>query len=410
MSVNNYETGSASSYSSSYRWYILALAALSHVFVCAMPRMCMPVLFDEIAEELGLNLVQIGTIWGMSSLAGILTGLAGGLVGDRYGVKRTLSVSCLLAGVVGALRGLSGGFTGLAVSSFFFGFLISTVSTNVHKAAGEWFPSQRLGVANGILSAGMGVGFMLGSMISATVLSPWLGGWGNVLFLYGAVSLVISFLWFLSKSATGQVGVSHPGSTVPLRQALSHVVRIKNVWLIALVRMFFSGCTVGLVGYLPLYLRGNGWTVASADGALAALTGASVVGVVPLSMLSDRLGLRKGVLYPVLLITIVSVALLTVVDGAIVWLLVILLGLFREGCVALQITMVMEMKEVGAAYVGTAIGITVTLMYLGCFMAPPLGNSLAGIAPSLPFAFWAAMAAAALVVFRFVRETGRKEV
>lgn len=397
------------SHQSKYKWYILTLAALTHVFVCAMPRMCLPVLFSEISEDLGLNLVQIGTIWGMGSLAGILTGLAGGLIGDRYGVKRTLSVSCLLAGGVGALRGLSGGFTGLAVTSFFFGFLRSTISINVHKAAGEWFPRQQLGVANGILAMGIGVGFMLGSMISATVLSPWLGGWENVLYLYGAVSIVISFLWFLSRSEPRRVEATRSDSTVLLRQALSRVVRIKNVWLIALVRLFFAGSTMAIVGYLPLYLRETGWAAASADGALAALTGASIVGVVPLSILSDRLGLRKAVLYPVLLMTIVGVGLLTVVDGTMVWLLVILVGVFREGCVAVLITMVMEDKKVGAAYAGTAIGVTVTLMYLGGFLAPLLGNSLAGIAPGLPFAFWAAMVVAALLVLRFVEETGHSK-
>ena len=48
----------------SYKWYALALAALTHTFVVAIPTMAMPVLFKEISEDLGLSLVQIGAYLG----------------------------------------------------------------------------------------------------------------------------------------------------------------------------------------------------------------------------------------------------------------------------------------------------------------------------------------------------------
>ena len=60
---------------SNYRWYILTLAALTHTLAVAMPVMSLPVLFKEISADLSLNLVQIGTIWGIGSLPGIVTGL-----------------------------------------------------------------------------------------------------------------------------------------------------------------------------------------------------------------------------------------------------------------------------------------------------------------------------------------------
>jgi len=96
-----------------------------------------------------------------------------------------------------------------------------------------------------------------------------------------------------------------------------------------------------------------------------------------------------------------AVSSLVIVDNALVWPLVILLGIFRDCFIAILITMVMEVKEVGVAYAATALGLTQSLGNLGAFLSPPLGNSLAGIAPNLPFAFWAALAVMALVLFRF---------
>ncbi len=395
--------------SSHYCWYILSLATATHIFAVAMPMMCMPVLFSEIAGDLNLNLVQIGTVWGAGYLAGAISGLGGGLIGDRYGTKRTLITTCLLGGITGALRGIATSFIGLSTTVFFFGFMTTTISLNAHKVAGEQFSRHRLGIANGILSAGMGIGFMLGSMISATVLSPLLGGWRNVLFLYGSISILFGFLWFLPGREPDQLETTPSPTVIPFRQALVKVLPMKNVWLIALVRMFFTAATVGYAGYLPLFLRGVGWTAVSADGALAAATGVSTIGVIALTLLSDKLGLRKVVLIATALVVTTGIGLLSVLHNMMVWLIVVLVGFVREGFVATTITTTMETRGVGSQYAGTALGITVAFMNLGGFFGPPLGNSLATINAGLPFAFWAAMGIITLLVILFVEETGQRK-
>ena len=88
-----------------YRWYILVLAALTHTLVVGMPMMSLPVLFDEIGTDLSLNLVQIGYVWGASSLLGIAMSLTGGVIGDRIGARRMLVFACLLSGVTGGNAG-----------------------------------------------------------------------------------------------------------------------------------------------------------------------------------------------------------------------------------------------------------------------------------------------------------------
>ncbi|MBA7677344.1 hypothetical protein ES703_85601 [subsurface metagenome] len=395
---------------SNYRWYILTLGALTHTFAVAMPMMSLPVLFKEISVELDLNLVQIGTVWGMIPLAGIFVVLIGGLLGDRFGVKRTLSTLCFLAGLAGALRGLSGSFISLATTMFLFGILNASIPINVHKVASIWFPGRHLGLANGILSLGMGLGLTAGAMISATILSPLLGGWRNVLLLYGAISIGISILWLLTRSELGQVeSPSGYAGTVLFRQALSRVVRIRGVWFLGLIMLGQVACTTGMIGYLPLYLRGIGWTAASADGALAASNSASMMVAIPMVLLSDKLGSRKTILLAAMLITAIGVGLLSVVGGAMVWVSVIIASIARDGFMAVTITMITETEGVGAAYAGTALGLAMTLSRVGGIISPPVGNSLAGINPGLPFIFWAALAAVALFGFHFLKDTGRKQ-
>lgn len=374
-----------------YRWYILTLAAFTFTFVVAIPAMSLPVLFDDIAGELSLTLVQIGWIWGIGSVMGIVVGLLGGPVSDRLGPRRTLTGACLLMGLCGAARGLAWDFTTLAVTMFLMGFAQAAIPMNVHKTCGIWFPGPRLGTANGVVSVGMAFGFMLGSLLAATVLAPAVGGWRPLFMLYGALALLFSLLWWLSQEKALEAG-QPAGQELALGAALRHVTNIPNVWRLSLATLGVTACINGLLGYLPLYLRELGWPAATADSALAAFHAMSMIAAIPIALLSDRLGVRRGVLMTATLFITTGTGLLALVHGAVIWPAVLLAGVVRDGYMAITMTAMMEVKGVGARYAGTATGFLMAIMGLGAVLSPPVGNSLAAFGLSVPFAFWAGLA------------------
>ena len=390
---------------SHYKWYALTLAALTHTFVVAIPTMAMPVLFKEISIDLGLSLVQIGTIWGLGSLTGLIAGLLGGSMGDRFGAKRTLTVACLLCGLAGGLRGLAIDFNTLAVTMLLFGFMSTVVPMNVHKTCGIWFTGRNLGLANGVVAGGMALGFTVGSLISATVMSPWLGGWRNVLFCYGLIAMAMSILWaFARPGPEDDQTASYTGGHMSMRQGFGRVVRLRHVWLLGLGILGVGGCVQGTLGYLPLYLRDIGWPVAQADGALATFHAVSLVGVLPVAILSDRLGTRKKILMAAALSIAAGVGLLAGGQGPAVWVAVVIAGFFRDGFMAIFFTSVIEAPGVGAVVAGTAMGFTTIFLRFGNMAAPPIGNSLAALGSGAPFAFWATLAVLGLICFSFVKE------
>jgi sugar phosphate permease len=389
-----------------YRWYILTLAMLTYGATAGAERMCMPVLFKEISVDLGLSMVAIGTIWGMDPLAGVFVGLPGGLLADRFGVKRTLVVICILCGVFGALRGLSDNFASMAATMFLFGLVVAMVPSIVPKVTAVWFSGRYLGLTNALLNVAWSIGAMTGTMFSATVFSPLIGGWRNVLFLYGAPAVIIGILWFATGREPDESELPTTVSEVSFRQALSRVVRIKEVWMIGLITLTYWGSNMGLIGYLPLYLRSIGWTPTSADSAITVLSGVGSAGVLLLVFLSDRLGTRKGVLLLSIIVMSISLGLLPLVEGSSVWVLIIIGGFVRSGGTALFYILIFEIKGVGSTYGGTAIGLANTIGMFGAFLAPPLGNSLADINLGLPFIFWALLSASALPGFFFIKERG----
>ncbi len=388
-----------------YRWYILLLCMLTNSLVSAAPTMCMPVLFENISADLNLSLVQIGLIWGINALPGILTILAGGALGDRFGPKRVLIFSCLMVGLTGAVRGTASDFPSLAVTMFAFGLFTPFITMNTFKTCGLWFPRQQMGLASGVLSMGMALGFMVGSLFSASALAPLLGGWRQVLYFYGIISLALCIPWFFSRLAPITAHNPQNGEQSSIFQAISHVAKIRKIWLLGLAIFGIGGCIQGALGYIPLFLRGQGWAETSADGALAAFHTISMIFVIPIALLSDKLGSRKKILITAGVMIALGIGLLSVVQGSMVWVAICLAGMARDGFMAVFMTFILETDGVGPAYSGTANGLAMVFSGIGNMIAPPIGNSLAEITPGAPFLFWAALTLLGFVGLFFARET-----
>lgn len=386
-----------------YKWYILALVVLTEMFVIAIPQMGMSVLAKEIADDLKLNLVQVGVIWGIGALLGIATSLLGGMIGDKIGPKRVLVAGTVLGGLLGMSRGLAGNFISMTIIMTLLGAVIPIVLMNVIKTAGLWFPSEQLGLANGISAMGMALGFMIGSLFSATTFSPLLGGWRNVLIVYGVIGALLSIPWLFTPALPP---ITHPtGEELSLRKTLFHVVSLKNIWLLGLGLFGIGGAIQGTLGYLPLYLRGMNWQPLHADGALSAFHTASMALVLPIALWSDKLGSRKRLLLITSLMIPLGFGLLSFVSGGMVWAAVLLSGSVRDAFMAIFLTMVIETEHVGPRYAGTATGFTVAINSISNVISPPIGNSLAGaLWPGAPFAFWSLLGIFGFICLAFLKE------
>lgn len=387
------------------RWYILFLAIITYIFIAGLIRLSLVVLFPEISIDLNLSLVDIGAVWGMDPLAGVFVSLIGGLLVDRFGIRKTIAAVCVLAGIIGALRGLTSDFTGLAATMFAFGIMTTLIPTILPKVTAILFKGRHLALTNAALYISMSLGGMLGTLFGATVFSPLLGGWRNVLFVLAIPPIIIGLLWFFTtreiKDNTLSLASMEP---VKLKEALSHVVRIKSVWLLGLIMLTQLGTVLGTMAYMPIYLRNAGWTAIGADGAVTMVVGASCISTIPFILLSGKLKSHRLTLILAVIFTSLSLGLFFLFDGVAFWILLAVYSLLRMIPLTLGTTLIIENEEVGGRYAGTAIGLANTLGMLGGFFFPMLGNSLATISPSLPFVFWAAMCLIALPGLFFTKK------
>jgi MFS transporter, ACS family, glucarate transporter len=391
-------------------WGVLILSAISLAFFIAIPMSSMPVLFKEIAGELSLNSVQIGLIWGVLSFGGIVVSLIGGIICDRLGYKRTIVILGLLSGLTGAARGLSNGFTSIFITTMVWGVVSSALAPSFTIICSLFASRRRQGFSQGFLMAGGAGGLAVGSMISSTILSPMFGGWRNVFFVFGAITILLSLFWLFKIKVPDHLKRDINQQSVPFRKAFTYLIRSKPLWILSISFMAYQACSFGMQGYIAYFLENFGWTAVAASGVLSIYCLVGAVFAIPGSLLSDRLGLRKSTLFGAFITAIVGVGLLSVVHNGFVWILIILAGLFAFVTNALFSTICIEILSKESSYIGTGVGFMLCISSIGRTISPPLGNSLADINSNIawPFIFWAALGLAGAIMLVFVKETGWK--
>jgi cyanate permease len=165
---------------------------------------------------------------------------------------------------------------------------------------------------------------------------------------------------------------------VPMMEALPLVIRRREVWAIGIAMMGMQTAFVGITGYLPTFLRDIGWRPIYADSALSIFTAISAASALPVSLFSDRIGSRKTVLIPSLLLGSASMMCFPLRHTLLLWILILLNGVLRGGLFPLFVALIVEQKGIGPRYAGTAVGTITSLGMLAGFLSQPLGMYFAG--------------------------------
>jgi len=361
-------------------------------------------LVPPILQELGLNIADWGTLWSAISFGTVLFAIIGGVLGDRFGIRLTVGLGVFCMGGFLVLRGTASSFATLYVWMFLFGIALALTFANVPKALGMWFPPGEFGLANGVTQAGYGAGAGLATILTPLVVD-WLGGWRNLTYLLGILTMGLGLLW-VGTVRDRLVPVPDAGARVGGGKALKQVLLVKDVWIVAGCYFLFLGGYIGLIGYAPTYFVSvQGMSAPAAGVVLSIVMWAYVAGTSILPTLSDRVGLRKIFYFSGMLLTGIFIFLAAYALGASLWIVAALWG-FLAGAAALAFVVPLEMEGVGPTLAGSALGVAVTAGYLGGFVAPPICMSLASVTPVAGFAFGGGCYALSALLFLLLKETG----
>jgi Na+/melibiose symporter-like transporter len=219
----------------------------------------------------------------------------------------------------------------------------------------------------------------------------------------------MSLVWLVIHP-TDKPSESKRQPRVSLGNSLRYVMRLRNLWILGIGGLGINACFQGFSGYLPTYLKAIGWADLDADRALAAFFVTSLTAVIPLSILSDRLRLRRGFLIFAALVIAVGIGSLSVIEGTLIVVVIAATGFVFDSFMAILNASVLEVEGVNDLYAGTAIGFATMIRNLGGTFSPPVGNSLTVFGFNIPFLFWGGMGLFAVFMFALLLKPSKSPV
>jgi nitrate/nitrite transporter NarK len=276
--------------------------------VLAMMNSAYSYVLDSIKGELGLSYTESGALMSAYFFGYTVGQIPWGLMADRFGSRRVMSVSVLGVSAATVLFGFGADFTGLAVSRFFAGLLGAGVFVPAVRLIAGWYEAKERGTALGILNVGGSIGLIIVTWASPLIALAY--GWRISIMLLGAAGVASSALvWFTLKDGSTGTGVK--------RDSIVYAMRQRGFWVLAVAQFLRLGSYYTFLAWLPLMLKEDyGLGVVLVGTAMSAFNVAGMISNPAGGVLADRVG-EKSVLFGSFLLLALNVYAFTVLPGGV---------------------------------------------------------------------------------------------
>ncbi len=266
----------------------------------------------SIKDEMALSYTESGALMSAYFSGYTIGQIPWGLLADRFGSKRIMSVSVLGVSAATVLFGFGDDFLGLAAARFAAGILGAGVFVPAVRLIAGWYEARERGTALGILNIGGSIG-----LIIVTWSSPLLAiayGWRFSIIVQGAVGVVASVLVWLSLKDGTRSGKVSGGAVVS-------AMKRGSFWVLALSQFIRLGSYYTFLAWLPLLLKEDyGLDMVLVGTAMSLFNFAGMVSNPAGGILADFIGEKKVLAASFVLLSMNVYALTVLPDGT--WILV----------------------------------------------------------------------------------------
>jgi MFS family permease len=346
-------------------------------------RVALSVAATPVAQEFGLDKVEMGYLLSSFLWAYVLCLIPVGLLVDRFGGKIVNACGIGLWSLATVCTGLAPSHLIVMASRVVMGMGESTSWPASNRIIREWFPAAERALANAIFGAGAAAGPALGAVGISAIVAAWGWRWGFI--VAGSVGFIWLLLWWIFFDRPERVSWLHPTERDKILnerdgEFASHIAEqpSSSLWYLLSLRstwgLFLTqGCEVYggymLLTWLPSYLQqAKGLSVMDAGMLTAIPFGvASVLGV-GLGKLSDVLlnprtvsDGRRRIMIAVLLAGAATLMIIPFINQ--LWLIIVLLAAMRAAGLAgsalnfaLVTDLVRNRSDIGKVTSTTVIG------------------------------------------------------
>ncbi len=393
-----------------YRWVILAsgfvVAAIIYGFYYSFG-----VYFTSLQQDFGANRASIALI--SSIIIGLQNGMGffSGWVVDKYGPRLIVIIGGTLFSAGLIISSHANSVTQLYVS---LGVMIGTAMSSLFNpyivALSKWFVQKR-GLAQGILSAGAGLGMMLGAPIAMKLLTQY--GWRTSFFIIGVSTIAIfATSAYLARrspleeenrrcagSNNGTSASAIQRNSLTLREAMHK----RELWLFVGRGLTLPSVIFMITTHLVNYAKDSGLSPGRAALMMTIVGATGTFGKVLAGHLADKYGSKKIQVGSAALLTILMFWLATGMNVSLFPIFAFFYGFAYGG--SFSTSQVLMAEVFGVSHMGTIFGFTSISGALGSVMGPWLAGYIFDSTNSYSLAFLVAACSAATttVIILFIR-------
>jgi ACS family glucarate transporter-like MFS transporter len=149
---------------------------------------------DSISGDLGLSDIQMGWVLSAFALGYALFQVPGGALGDKYGVRKVLTIIMVLWSIFTSLTGAAWNYISMLFFRFTFGAGEAGAFPNISRAAFSWVPTKERGAFQGINFSGSRLGAAFALPLVAYLIDAW--GWRNIFYFFGVIGVLFAALFY----------------------------------------------------------------------------------------------------------------------------------------------------------------------------------------------------------------------
>ena len=390
-------------------------------------RVAPAVITNELMREFSLGAAALGNLAAFYYYSYVAIQIPAGVMADRWGPRRVLSVGAAIAALGTLLFALAPGFALAGVGRLLIGGSVGVAFVAMLKLASHWFAPARFAMLSGLaLACGM-IGAVSAGVPLRLLVDAF--GWRAVLASSAVLTAVLAVaIRLVVRDDPAERGYrSHapalPAERTSILAGIRRAFGNRNVWLVPLVSGAVAGPTLtfgGLWG-VPFLTTHYALTTAQAATVTSLLLVCWAVSAPIVGALSDRLRRRKPLYVLGTLLATAGWCAALLLPGLPLALLVALLGLTGCASACAMLGFAIGKESVPTDLSGTAGGIVNMGNMLGGMLMPPMvgwmldrnwdGAFVNGIrvydfnAYRAGFGLMLLWLAAALILLAFVRET-----
>jgi NNP family nitrate/nitrite transporter-like MFS transporter len=299
-----------------------------------------------VEDEFMVNHAQASSIFIFLSAGYGVAVIVSGLFSGKFGYKKSIIFSLLLLGFIAFLIPLVHKFFLLYLFAFVLGFSVGFYLPSAIPLITEYYSEKDWGKAIAIHDTGASSAIFATPFIALFLLQffPWRG----IFVVFGCIYIACSIIFCFVST---EVKIDNPPKAV-----FNDLIKIRSLWLMAIIWVFGAGANLGIYSIVPLYLTKElQLNIGFANIILGVSRLGSVAVAIACGFLIDRFNLKK-IMFLVMIITGVFTVIMGLVSVRYIGIVLFLqaffvTAFFPVGLVAIAKTFNREMRSLATGII-----------------------------------------------------------